>query len=186
MQFARVARAVDFIYCYSILESNKRLDSGSGSSNTSYQTSAGHSTPSIAAGLNKDSGSVTAELNTFFPFDPYRLPKSSVFIKDVYRDWSSVAIDNESDDEEESDEEEEFDEAGSASGFLGPLPEASGRYLAIPGIKKRPGSSGNGFTGEGDDAGVISESLEQMSISPGCRDHGGMVLSTSAMSVPMS
>lgn len=181
MQFARVARSADFIYCYSILESNKRLDSASGSSSTPYQSTMGHSTSSIAAGLNKDSGSVTAELNTFFPFDPYRLPKSSVFIKDVYRDWSSVAIDSESDDEEGSDEEEEFDEAE----FSGSLPEDSGRYLAIPKSKKRSGLSSRG-EGEGDDPGVISESLEQMSISPGYRGQGGMVLSTSATSVPMS
>lgn len=183
MQFARVARAVDFVYCYSILESNKRLDSASASSNPPYQ--AAHTTSSIATGLTKDSGLVTAELNTFFPFDPYRLPKSSVFIKDVYRDWSSVAIDNESDDEEESDGEE-FDEAEGAGGLLSAAPEVSSNYLVIPKSKKGLGPSRDGFAGEGDDTGVINESLEQMSISPAYRGQRGIALGALALSVPMS
>lgn len=45
------------------------------------------------------------ELNTFFPFDPYRLPKSSRYINGVYREWSAVAIDEEDGDEEEEEEE---------------------------------------------------------------------------------
>jgi RNA polymerase I-specific transcription initiation factor RRN3 len=49
--------------------------------------------------------SVHAELNTFFPFDPYRLPRSSSYIQGVYREWSSVAID----DEEDADDDDEED-----------------------------------------------------------------------------
>ncbi len=184
MQFARVARAVDFIYCYSILESNKRLESTSGSSNTANQNST--ATPLIAVNPT-DLGSVTGELNTFFPFDPYRLPKSAAFIKDVYRDWASVAIDNESDDEEESDEEE-LEEAEDANGLSGSLPEDSDRYLTIPRSRNwTSGLSREAPTRGGDGTGVISESLEQMSISPGCVGQGeGMVPSTSVISVYMS
>ena len=49
---------------------------------------------------------MTSELNTFFPFDPYKLPRSGEYIQGVYREWASVAID---DDEEEEDEETEED-----------------------------------------------------------------------------
>lgn len=48
---------------------------------------------------------MTSELNTFFPFDPYKLPRSSSYIEGIYREWSSVAIDDE-DDEEDEDEDE--------------------------------------------------------------------------------
>jgi RNA polymerase I-specific transcription initiation factor RRN3 len=49
--------------------------------------------------------SLSAELNTFFPFDPYMLPKSQSYIHGVYRDWASVAIDDDEEDEDEEDED---------------------------------------------------------------------------------
>lgn len=103
LQFARVAHATDFIYCYPILEANRRSE---------YAPS----TPSVGRNLHPSSrssaihpallgNSVTSELNTFFPFDPYKLPRSSSYIEGIYREWSSVAIDDE-DDEEDEDEDE--------------------------------------------------------------------------------
>ncbi|KAF9450651.1 RNA polymerase I-specific transcription initiation factor RRN3 [Macrolepiota fuliginosa MF-IS2] len=193
-QFARVAQATDFIYCYTVLESNRRLEHTSTSSNpnmasssTSNQTTSTSSTTIFT--LNKsDSGSVTAELNTFFPFDPYRLPRSSAFIRDVYREWSSVAIDSESDDEEEEEGEEEGAEETdySLGGVPGSSPE---KYLAIPQGQGKMRGSGLGHKergGEGgekdDTAGGLGESLEQMSISP---RYGEGMASTSVMSVTM-
>ena len=38
----------------------------------------------------------------FFPFEPYRLPKSNAFIQGVYREWSSVAIEDEDDEDDEN------------------------------------------------------------------------------------
>ncbi|KAG7097337.1 hypothetical protein E1B28_004694 [Marasmius oreades] len=95
-QFARVAHATGFAYCYSILESNKRVgDNDDGSGGKSQLLG-------VDRGLN-------AELNTFFPFDPYALPRSNRFIEDKYRSWADVAIDDdeENDDEDEDEEEEE-------------------------------------------------------------------------------
>lgn len=74
---------------------------------------------------------VNAELNTFFPFDPYRLPKSKVFIQGVYREWSSVAIE----DEEEEDEEDE-EEKGELED------DTSSRYLNIPRDRENDGGLG--------------------------------------------
>ena len=48
--------------------------------------------------------SMHTDLNSFFPFDPYRLPRSSSYIEGVYREWSSVAIDD--GDEEDQDGED--------------------------------------------------------------------------------
>lgn len=58
-----------------------------------------------------------SELNTFFPFDPYRLPRSSSYIQDVYREWSSVAIDDDDSESDSSDEDnpEEVEDTSSAT-----------------------------------------------------------------------
>ena len=93
-QFARVAHATDFIYCYPILEANKRSFDGDPFQRVPTRPSF------LLPQLN-------AELNTFFPFDPFRLPKSSRYINGVYREWSAVAIDDEEEDEGEDEEEDE-------------------------------------------------------------------------------
>jgi RNA polymerase I-specific transcription initiation factor RRN3 len=49
---------------------------------------------------------LNANLDTFFPFDPYRLKKSQSWIDPIYREWASVAIDDD-DEEEDSDEDAE-------------------------------------------------------------------------------
>ncbi|KAF8735458.1 hypothetical protein AX14_002038 [Amanita brunnescens Koide BX004] len=106
MQFARVAHATDFLYCYSILESNKRADFKSSNSSPPKKTLSIH--PAILFG-----DSIAGELNTFFPFDPYRLQRSSSYIQEIYREWSSVAIDdNESDEDEENDDMNEDAKSG--------------------------------------------------------------------------
>ena len=95
MQFARVAHASDFVYCYPILEANRRSSDGDPSQRTPARQTF---VPPQA----------NTELNTFFPFDPYKLPKSSRYIDGVYREWSAVAVDDEDEDEEE-DEDEDVD-----------------------------------------------------------------------------
>ncbi|TFK64059.1 RNA polymerase I-specific transcription initiation factor RRN3 [Pluteus cervinus] len=150
MQFARVAHTTAFLYCYSILESNKRSE---------------YSTPS---GANNFDGASTIhpallnmvhpELTTFFPFDPYRLPKSNVYIQGVYREWSSVAIDEEEEDSDDGDSDKDDDDssigAEESSGDEPPETVSGSGFLPIP----RPG-------GEKDDNG-LGQSLGAMSITP--------------------
>ncbi|KXN92333.1 RNA polymerase I-specific transcription initiation factor RRN3 [Leucoagaricus sp. SymC.cos] len=185
MQFARVAQATDFIYCYTILESNRRLEHAGASSSTRANT--GTSTldqprqpPTMLLALDRsESRSATAELNTFFPFDPYRLPRSAIFIKDVYREWASVAIDSESDDEE-SDEGVEEEETDYGDGVMSSSPGQE-RYLRVTipqGNRPRLG-------GEDDVTGGLGESLEQMNISPRLHETtSASVLSVTTCSVP--
>ena len=99
MQFARVAHATDFLYCYSIIEANRRSEYAS----PSTQVARRFVNPVVLG------ESVQTDLNTFFPFDPYKLPRSGTYIESVYREWSSVAI---GDDEDEDDEEEEDGNGG--------------------------------------------------------------------------
>jgi len=93
VQFTRVAHATDFIYCYPILEANKR----------SYDGDPSQRTPPRQIFVPPQANT---ELNTFFPFDPYKLPKSSRYIDGVYREWSAVAIDDEEEDEGEDEDED--------------------------------------------------------------------------------
>ncbi|KAL1709179.1 RNA polymerase I-specific transcription initiation factor RRN3 [Schizophyllum commune] len=127
LQFARVAHAVNFMYCFPVLEANRRsADDG--------------------AARERD-----AELHTFFPFDPYKLPRSGPYIQAVYREWASVAIGGDDDDEEDDDEDEEDDVAGVQS-------HETPACLAIP-------RTVNGDEGDDDTMG-LGTSLNAMSISP--------------------
>ncbi|KAI6013650.1 RNA polymerase I-specific transcription initiation factor RRN3 [Pisolithus microcarpus] len=147
MQFSRVAQATDFAYCYSILEANKRSE---------YNLSAG-SIPILPQVVNE--GFLQSELHTFFPFDPYKLPRSSSYIQGVYRDWASVAIDE--------DEEEDAEEDGLSDDHAGP---ASGTVLssAIPdvGLMSTGRLDISGRSRSNSDAGGLGESFGGMSISP--------------------
>ena len=205
LQFARVAHQTDFIYCYSILESNKRgSPSKTGSLSTSVTAASGSasSVGSASVGIGGSAistshtlmhptflrGELNNEINTFFPFDPYRLPKSGNFIQEVYREWDDVAIDD-SDDEEDSDAseaesepesdvsdagEEEEEEATSRGSTVG--------NLAIP--MRRKATDDHANTDDG-----LGESLNAMSISPAMRGRGmvpSSVGSAMAMSVSFS
>jgi RNA polymerase I-specific transcription initiation factor RRN3 len=95
LQFARVAHATGFMYVFPLLnappptmartEWQRVVLPGSGSSN------------SINA---------LSELTSFFPFDPYKLPRSSPYIEPIYREWANVAIEGDDDDDDEEGEDE--------------------------------------------------------------------------------
>lgn len=93
--------------------------------------------------------SMHAELNTFFPFDPYRLPRSNSYIEGVYREWSAVAMDV---DEEDEDEDEVGDNDGEDDVDVGLEPTPNGFSIT------RTDS-------QGDDTG-LGQSFGGMSISP--------------------
>lgn len=157
MQFARVAQATDFIYCYTILEKNKRKDTSTSSSiSKSAGASSGRNSLSSMLALLQSKvlfEPAGIELTTFFPFDPYRLPKSNVFIQGVYREWSSVAIDEDEDSDEDDSDEDLEDNGGDSS-------EADiARRSAHLDIPK------NATARKSDDEG-LGESLGAMSISP--------------------
>ncbi|KAG6830153.1 hypothetical protein H0H87_008996 [Tephrocybe sp. NHM501043] len=154
-QFARIAHATDFLYCYTILEANKRSDYGPNNTTTDTRiyaqsvVSAQQQQPRLSSTIHPSllGGTTNPELNTFFPFDPYRLPKSHTYIQTIYREWSTVALDEEDDededDEDELEDEETQQEATISSGLLIPRPKPAGA----------------------DELG-LGESLEAMSISP--------------------
>ncbi|KAJ6466697.1 RNA polymerase I-specific transcription initiation factor RRN3 [Mycena vitilis] len=156
-QFAHIAQATGFTYCFTILEANKRSEYGANNAegrvsmsrkNTSTSTSASTSATTYMYPAQALNSSITAELNTFFPFDPYKLAKSSVYIQSIYREWSAVAID----DEEEEEEEEDVDAEDAAAA----VPYVGAGYLDIPSSQ----------TPADDHDYALGESLGAMSISP--------------------
>lgn len=97
-EFARVARQLGVVYVYHLLETNKRI--------RLWQPRAvtGGSERETALSLKEDESH--AYLDAYFPFDPYRLPRSRRWIEGDYREWTSIpGLDegeaNSSDSEEE-------------------------------------------------------------------------------------
>ena len=68
--FARVTRKYEIVFCYTIIEHNRRS-----------------LLPSTVSGGLKDKKNM---LDSFFPFDPYLLKKSSKFIEPIYQQWIGI------------------------------------------------------------------------------------------------
>ncbi|KAG8739372.1 hypothetical protein FRC10_005691 [Ceratobasidium sp. 414] len=102
-QFARVSNSTGFVYCFSIVESNRRSDLTVSAVPPPHAGTRLKIDPKHAK-LARDPA-LEVDLNAFFPFDPYKLPLSHKYIDDVYRDWGSVALEDDID----SDEGEEED-----------------------------------------------------------------------------
>lgn len=92
------------------------------------------------------------EMNTFFPFDPYRLPKSSVFVKEGYREWEEVAVEDSDDEEDDEDSDSEDEDEPELEGGI-PM-SIGGSGLSVP----------NAFDKQDDD--MLGKSMGAMSISP--------------------
>jgi len=94
-QFARVALATGFMYVFPLLNAPPQTIA-----RTEWQRA-------VLPGSNSSNSINTlSELTSFFPFDPYKLPRSSSYIEPIYREWASVAIGGNDDDEEEEGEDE--------------------------------------------------------------------------------
>lgn len=144
-QFARIAQATDFTYCFSILEANKRAP---------YPVFAG-----VAPG-----SAGPQELHTFFPFDPFKLPRSGEYIQGVYREWATVAIGDE-DDEDDEDEDDLIEEGPTVDDWEH---GQGGSCIPITASKR----------GESDDDG-LGASFGGMSISPARSRKAAMAMSAS-------
>lgn len=123
-QFARMAHKTDFMYCHSIIEQNKRQSRSrtvaSGESLTTPTVEQPYGVlpakPARTASQSSQQTSVTeqslvqdtlrqAQIDSHFPFDPYKLPLSAPFIQGIYRDWDGGGFDDDETDEEEEEED---------------------------------------------------------------------------------
>lgn len=113
--------------------------------------------------------SAEAELSSFFPFEPYRLPKSKRFVEPIFREWAQVKVGGDSDDEdEEEDEDEEVEDESEEEDLVGAIPVVSMRKL-------------DEDSSDGETMG-LGFSLDKMSISP---LHGPIVTGTAGLASPL-
>ena len=92
-QFARVAHATGFMYVFPLLATDQQQQQ--------------QNTLPVPTTTNP---TTLSELMSFFPFDPYKLPRSSSYIEPIYREWASVAVGVDDDDDDEDDDKEEEEE----------------------------------------------------------------------------
>ncbi|KAF2154655.1 RNA polymerase I-specific transcription initiation factor RRN3 [Myriangium duriaei CBS 260.36] len=118
-QYAAIANHLRYMFVYPLLETNKRIRLSSfrtyGGSNQGQGALAKRDT-SLSAKL----GESHHQLDAFFPFDPYHLPRSQRWLDGDYNEWRGIEgmkyVDDEDDDEEDgeddavSDDEDEDDE----------------------------------------------------------------------------
>ena len=113
-EFARIANHLQVIYVYHIIETNKRLRLSfpqQRNSNGQY-SQLGRETA-----LSGRRDEAHHQLDEYFPFDPYYLPRSKRWIANDYREWKGVPgldeekggnsdTESESEDDEDSEDEE--------------------------------------------------------------------------------
>ncbi|KAI9821422.1 MAG: hypothetical protein M1826_000658 [Phylliscum demangeonii] len=85
-EFARIAHHLRFLYIYSLLESNKRVQLFK-SSSSSYTTATSGPVAPTSTSLSSES---PKQLDTYFPFDPYHLPVSKRWIQGDYVEWRAI------------------------------------------------------------------------------------------------
>jgi RNA polymerase I-specific transcription initiation factor RRN3 len=102
-EFAKIAKHLEFMQVYPLLETNKRIRLS--------QFSSGQG----GAGAIRDPGRPVADeswhqLDAYFPFDPYRLPVSKRWLEDDYMEWKGIpGLHQDEDSGDEADENVDVD-----------------------------------------------------------------------------
>ncbi|KAL4797442.1 RNA polymerase I-specific transcription initiation factor RRN3 [Aspergillus venezuelensis] len=114
-QFARMSQHLNFIYVFTILETNKRLRM------STYRNLAALSDPrfSQVERETRAGDELGYQLDAYFPFDPYQLPRSRRWLEGDYVNWRGIpGLDDrdEDDDSEDEDAEEGGDDEGLSEG----------------------------------------------------------------------
>lgn len=114
-QFASIANHLRFMYVIPLLETNKRLRLSSYRNFSAAPASAG-GVSDMGAGrrentLSNRTGEAHHQLDAFFPFDPYQLPRSKRWLEGDYMIWRGVpGMQEDGDDESDLSESEEEDD----------------------------------------------------------------------------
>lgn len=124
-QFAEIARHVRFMYVHSKLETNKRVRLTG-----AYTTSTLSATSEIGrrgTAMDRKHGEAHLQLEAYFPFDPYDLPKSKHWVEGDSIQWKAPPGMEEDDGDSDGSEEErdETDVHGLDDELLPPADTAS-------------------------------------------------------------
>ena len=119
-EFAKIANHFGVIYVFHLLETNKRLQlsrfHGAVCGDMTY------SLPERETALSMRRDNASQQLDEYFPFDPYHLPRSKRWIEGDYREWEGIPglhdeKEDESDSEDDDEQESDLDEGtGTDSG----------------------------------------------------------------------
>lgn len=130
-----MAHKTDFMYCHSIIEQNKRQSRSrtvvNGDSQSVVTPTVEHpyavppAQPARTASQSSQQPLMEqsivqdtlreAQIDSHFPFDPYKLPLSAPFIQGIYRDWDGGGFDDDDTDEEEEEEEEDAEDGDTST-----------------------------------------------------------------------
>ena len=104
-EFAKIAYHLRLLYVFSLLESNKRVRLGQ---TTPYYGSGGPiDIGRRETALDRKTGDARHQLEAYFPFDPYHLPKSKRWVAREYNVWKLPRGLRESGEEEDSSDGED-------------------------------------------------------------------------------
>ncbi|KAF2719908.1 RNA polymerase I-specific transcription initiation factor RRN3 [Polychaeton citri CBS 116435] len=120
-EFAKISNHVRFLYIFTKLELNKHVRLGKTSSY--YGTGIGD----LDVGRRESAwdhkrGEAHLQLEAYFPFDPYHLPKSRRWVRGEYNEWVAPKgmvpddDDDDDDDDEDGESEEESDDESLGEG----------------------------------------------------------------------
>jgi RNA polymerase I-specific transcription initiation factor RRN3 len=95
-EFAKIAKHLEFMQVYPLLETNKRIRL------SQYSSVQGAGATRVSSlGTSEESWH---QLDAYFPFDPYQLPVSKKWIEDDYVQWKGIPGLNQDEDEDSEDE----------------------------------------------------------------------------------
>ncbi|KAL2812087.1 RNA polymerase I-specific transcription initiation factor RRN3 [Aspergillus granulosus] len=105
-QFARMSQHLNLIYVFTILETNKRLRM------TTYRNLAALADPRFSQVEReiRAGDDLGYQLDAYFPFDPYQLPRSRRWLEGDYVHWRGIPGLDDRDDDDDSDVDEVSDD----------------------------------------------------------------------------
>ena len=113
-EFARITNHLGIIYVFHLLETNKRLRLSQFGG--SYRDGSAYNQPERETALSARKDESYQQLDEYFPFDPYHLPRSKRWIEGDYKEWKGIpgldddkVVESESESESEDDDDDESD-----------------------------------------------------------------------------
>jgi len=157
--FAKIAHTTKFMFCYSVITANRsKLETSHISHSISLDNLGSSDLGQVLPLIGRQSLSETS-LDSFFPFDPYDLPRARTYVEKFYRNWDEVALQTEDEDDDDEVATSTETETEDDDGF--PRSQSfshSSNYIGIVGRAMRTG-------GNDAHANELSTSLDGMSLS---------------------
>jgi RNA polymerase I-specific transcription initiation factor RRN3 len=142
------------MFCYSVITANRStLESTHISHAISLENLGNTDLSQVLPLIGRQSLSETS-LDSFFPFDPYDLPRAKVYVERYYRNWNEVALENDDDDDDDDTATETETEDGSNYPRSQSFSNRSTNYIGHVGRMRTGGNDGE-----------LSTSLDGLSLS---------------------